>query len=61
MISQLLQEPSKKGLVGIMVSPVTSGEHPTILCPRPPGVLGTTLLSRRDGRRKATTFPGTAR
>ena len=43
-----------------MVSLVTSGDDPTILCPRPEReVLGATLFSRRDWRRKATALLGT--
>lgn len=61
-VSQVLQELSKNGLIGIMASLLGSGHTPHIFCPSPErGVLGTTLPSPGGGERKATALPEAGR
>ena len=61
-ISEVLQELSKNGLIGIMASLLGSGHTPHIFCSSPEsGVLGTTLSSPGGGGRKATALPEAGR
>lgn len=59
--SRVLQELSKKGLIGIMGSLVASGDSPSLFCFRPEReVLGTTLLGPGGGERKTIALLGAA-